>query len=190
MPSDDAPDSQITTIVTPAFQFRPELSEKSFRRWETEIAQAVSLYPSPLIWFPRPPRPTAVTCVSRIRDALLSFYRFRWSPTKIDTLKWTTIRDELRVRLDSEHSVYLGPKERVSLAAPATPTVLHIDLSVPRTAEVTSDILRCLCVCRELEVLPTLEIYGLRPEFLPTLDTIARDYSVAIMNTNGKITLV
>lgn len=84
-----------------------QLTERSFRRYETAIKTFVSSYPLPTSFNPVPLSPN--TYAARLRDALRSLELYKWK-TSIDEQKLATIRKEVVIRISKAGNVVVCKK--------------------------------------------------------------------------------
>lgn len=93
------------------------LTEKAFRRYEDVIHQAVDSYP---ICVAFEPTGSISTFTARLRDAILSLYRYEWS-TKIDTVKFRNIYNDLVVS-HQLNKVVIGSSKLIKATGVSGPT--------------------------------------------------------------------
>lgn len=89
------------------------LQQSTFRLYEPTIALAVKVWPEKVSINPAPLRATTVT--ARLRDALLSLYRFRWL-TEIDMEIFDQLYPAISV-IHGDNTVQIGPRQRLSKTA-------------------------------------------------------------------------
>lgn len=70
------------------------LTEKSFRKYEKDIAKAVKEWPNPVTF---KPTGNSVVYAARMRDAMLSLFRYKWT-TEVDMTLFLTIYHEDRTK--------------------------------------------------------------------------------------------
>ncbi len=87
-------------------------NEKSFRRYETIIAQVVRVFPKPLPINPADLDLAAETVRGRLRDAMTSLAENNWL-TKVDLVLFNQIHSKIVVSLRSDGMVVVGDKDTV-----------------------------------------------------------------------------
>ncbi len=92
------------------------LRESSFRRYESVIAKAVKSFPKNVVVNPKG---SPVTFSYRLRDAMLSLYRYKWSTKTVDMDKFNSLYSEDR-KLRQIHVSHIG--ENISIGGDIEPS--------------------------------------------------------------------
>lgn len=110
-----------------------QLTERSFRRYETAITHITTNYPLPTSFNPSPLSPN--TYAARLRDAIRSLELYNWTST-VDRLKLATIRSLLVVRINQHGNIVCGPKELKDINTVTEP----LKSSLPSTKAILQNI--------------------------------------------------
>jgi len=101
------------------------LRESSFRVYEDVISAAVNAFPNTTTIDPSSLGKSSDTVACRLRDAIASYDHFRWSPSKINLIRFLDVRPKLVVSQDkTTGAVVIGPRQRHHLQAPPTISAL------------------------------------------------------------------
>ena len=93
-------------------------SEKSFRRYESTIAQAVNGYPYAIIINPIHFKLASETVRGRLRDALTSYDTHRWSTILFTPEAFDKAHPHIIVRLLPDGKVHFGPEATIMFDSP------------------------------------------------------------------------
>lgn len=113
-----------------------QLTERSFRRYETAILAFVTNYPKPTQFNPHPLSPN--TYAARLRDAIRSLELYKWT-TVIDVEKLKSIRDKVVVRIDSKSGNIVVCSKEEGLEAVST-TPIPFETKKPHAARTLTSI--------------------------------------------------
>ena len=93
-------------------QLPARLSEGYFRLFEPVIARAVAAYPESIQIGPVGEW-SLTTTTARLRDAALSYRRFRWSSAQIDPAEFDKLWPRMQIRqVDTDEKCVIGPRLR------------------------------------------------------------------------------
>lgn len=145
----------------------PNHSEQAFRRYETNIAQIISNYPKPTVFYPA----NKATFAGRMRDAVRSIKLNGWTSELFTTQKATkvfSILDNNSPFIFSmiKEGVYCGPKKKQALKVASSPLGELADADLKNDDEVFKAII-------------TLKEKGYLPEPI-TFSTLSDEQKIAI----------
>lgn len=161
-----------------------QLTEKSFRRWESVIYKVVTAYPKAVRVNPGDFSPN--TCMARIRDAMRSVVDYNW-PTPIDVERLKEIRPHISVKLSSDGFVVIEPKSQSVLPSVAPSEVegdVRFSVDKPEKLELHSI---CLLLHRRRPIGP-VAVRGLTYH---EVMEVAKQYDITVIDEkDGRIVVL
>lgn len=163
----------------PAFQ----LTERSFRRYEQAIKQAVDNFPNPTAFNPSPLSPN--TFAARLRDAIKSLEMYDWKTT-INRQRLGEIRTDFCVRINKNSNVVISPRNS------ELETIGRVDNQVQTTkastlTNVTETELMALITLLSNSRIPPVKVSGLP---LATINLACQGYDVEFIEEGDGVVLL
>jgi hypothetical protein len=163
------------------------LKQSTFRAYEPLIARAIESQGTHLTINPAPLRPT--TYAARLRDAILSYDKFRW-PASFDSLSFDDARRMGMLTVShGDQSVVLGPKLRTGKApggasnALVNPNHKYIG-GIPVDSAISEACIHAFCLLLSQKLISgpvILRAQALDETFLSTLESA---YDIAITHND------
>ena len=169
----------------PTFDLPFRLSERCFREYELDIKTIVELSPARAVLPPRPGRSQA-TVEARLRDAMRSLYEYRWSPTKVDMVKF----DQLYPRFIVRRDIYDASNVAVEFRGeprPDTPQRTATDSIVIPTSCASDLAVQTYCAVLAAKGLATFKLTGLTRS---TLDPSLAHYDIGLVEKDDAVYII
>lgn len=182
----------MSSTTCPSSQSLPHrLSEKSFRRYEEVIANAVDAAPQIVTIDPKQFNLAATTITARLRDAILSYYKYNWSSTMIDRRKFADIyrwpgivvsqRNDGNIIVGTPLSVAAEDVKPLTATANVEPTQLSINGNDPQCVEAVALLLSKQVLVGPITVINAITDYSY----------LEQQYEIGVVdNKNGTVTLL